>query len=136
MTTDAEKEPSFEQALARLEAIVHELEDGDVGLAEALSSYETGVKLLRQCHGLLERAERRIELLTRVDASGEATVEPLDDSATFSGSAANSGSGKRRRTAENAADATLPGKAVKRKPPPPVDDKFGKSNIDDSEGLF
>jgi exodeoxyribonuclease VII small subunit len=61
--------PSFEAALARLETVVHELEDGRI-------------VLLRQCFGLLESAERQIELLTGVDASGNPIVEPFDDTAS------------------------------------------------------
>jgi exodeoxyribonuclease VII small subunit len=75
---------TFEQALARLEQIVTKLEDGRVDLAESLSSYEEGVRLLRQCHSLLERAERRIELLSGVDADGRPISEPFDDRATIS----------------------------------------------------
>ena len=74
---------SFEKALATLEQIVHELEEGRLGLAESLARYEEGVKLLRQCHGLLQQAERRIELLTGVDAAGNPVTEPFDDRATF-----------------------------------------------------
>ncbi|HEY2826774.1 MAG TPA: exodeoxyribonuclease VII small subunit [Pirellulales bacterium] len=74
---------SFEQALTVLEQIVHDLEEGRLGLAESLARYEEGVKLLRQCHGLLEQAERRIELVTGMDASGKPVTEPFDDEATF-----------------------------------------------------
>lgn len=74
--------PDFETALARLEAIVYELEEGRIGLAEALARYEEGVKLLRQCFGLLETAERRIELLTGVDAAGNPVVEAYDATAS------------------------------------------------------
>ena len=89
--------PSFEDALTRLEAIVRELEEGRVGLAEALSRYEEGVGLLRVCHGLLERAERRIELLAGVDAEGNPIVAPFDDAAlTLEEKAAQRG---RRRSA-------------------------------------
>lgn len=70
---------SFEEALARLEGIVHELEEGSIGLSEALARYEQGVGLLKQCYGLLERAERKIELLTGIDASGEPVVAAVDD---------------------------------------------------------
>ena len=73
---------SFEDALARLEAIVHDLEDGRVGLAEALARYEEGVGLLRRCHQLLERAERKIELLRGVDAEGQPIAAPYDDDPT------------------------------------------------------
>lgn len=69
--------PSFEAALASLEAIVHDLEDGDLGLAEALARYEQGIKHLRHCYDLLEQAERKIELLTGIDAEGRAQTVPF-----------------------------------------------------------
>ncbi|MGI8980871.1 MAG: exodeoxyribonuclease VII small subunit [Pirellulaceae bacterium] len=69
--------PSFEAALASLEAIVHDLEDGDLGLAEALARYEQGIKHLRHCYDLLEQAERKIELLTGIDAEGRAKTVPF-----------------------------------------------------------
>lgn len=75
--------PSFEQALVQLEQIVRQLEDGEIGLAESLSHYEQGVKLLKQCYGLLERAERRIELVSGVDAEGNPVVDPFDDESTL-----------------------------------------------------
>ena len=68
---------SFEAALASLEAIVHDLEDGDLGLAEALARYEQGIKHLRHCYDLLEQAERKIELLTGIDAEGRAKTAPF-----------------------------------------------------------
>jgi exodeoxyribonuclease VII small subunit len=74
---------SFEDALKRLEEIVHLLEEGDVGLSESLERYEEGVKLLRQSFELLQRAERRIELLSGVDAEGNPVTQPFDDRATF-----------------------------------------------------
>ena len=55
---------TFEQALAELEGIVHELEDGQIGLEESLARYEKGVGLLKRCYGQLRQAEQRILLLT------------------------------------------------------------------------
>ncbi len=75
-------QPDFEQALKRLEEIVHQLEEGELGLNEALERYEEGVKLLRQSYDLLQRAERRIELLSGVDAEGNPLTQPFDDTAT------------------------------------------------------
>ena len=77
-------QPSFEAALKRLEEIVRLLEEGEIGLDEALQRYEEGVKLLRQAYDLLGRAERRIELLSGVDAEGNPVVQPFDDQATLS----------------------------------------------------
>lgn len=73
--------PTFEQALAEIETIVRELEEGRLGLEEMLARYERGVKLLRHCHGQLQQAERRIELLTGVTAECDPVVTPLDDKA-------------------------------------------------------
>jgi exodeoxyribonuclease VII small subunit len=73
---------NFESSLARIEAIVHELEEGKTGLAESLGRYEEAVGLLKQCYGLLEKAERRIELLVGADAAGNPITEPFDDTAT------------------------------------------------------
>ena len=77
---DAER-PSFEEALAAIETIVHELEEGQLGLEESLARYERGAKLLHQCHEQLQQAERRIELLSGVDAEGNPVCTPLDDTA-------------------------------------------------------
>lgn len=76
-------QPNFEQSLKRLEEIVHALEDGNLGLNAALEQYEEGAKLLRQSYDLLQRAERKIELLSGVDAEGNPIAAPFDDTATF-----------------------------------------------------
>ena len=75
----AAKEPTFEESLQELERIVDELEAGELGLGDALETYEQGIKHLKVCHKLLERAERRIELLSGVDANGSAITEPFDE---------------------------------------------------------
>jgi exodeoxyribonuclease VII small subunit len=77
-----DRAPSFESALAELEAIVHALEDGELPLDEALTRYEGGIALLKRCYALLEQAEQRIELLTGVDAEGNPTTAPFDAAAT------------------------------------------------------
>ena len=73
---------TFEQALAEVERIVRELEDGQIGLEEALACYETGVGLLKQCYGQLRRAEQRILLLTGLDAEGRPVLQPFEHAAT------------------------------------------------------
>ena len=96
--------PSFEQSLDALASIVHDLEEGQVGLAESLAKYEQGVKLLRECYELLQKAERRIELLTRVEPSGEPVTEPFDDSPSAqspSDSAQPSATRSRRRSTKS-----------------------------------
>ncbi len=58
---------TFEQALDRLEQIVEQIESGKVPLEESIEKYEEGTKLVKQCRGILESAERKIQLLTRRD---------------------------------------------------------------------
>jgi len=70
-------ELSFEQALARLEQLVQQLDAGDLPLEEALRAFEEGVALTRQCGARLEQAERRIALLVREgDAPAVRAFEP------------------------------------------------------------
>jgi exodeoxyribonuclease VII small subunit len=71
--------PVFEECLGELEAIVAELESGKLGLSDALARYEQGVKHLKSCHDLLERVERKIELLSGMDAEGNPITEPFDE---------------------------------------------------------
>ena len=67
-------EPTFEEALGQLEAVVARLEAGDLPLEEALRSFEEGIRLARVCSGRLEDAERRVRLLTRAADGTEAEV--------------------------------------------------------------
>ncbi|MCS6896833.1 MAG: exodeoxyribonuclease VII small subunit [Nitrospira sp.] len=60
----------FEQAMARLEAIVAELEKGDLSLDESLKIFEEGVRLSKHCLRVLEEAERKIEILVQ-DKNGK-----------------------------------------------------------------
>jgi exodeoxyribonuclease VII small subunit len=92
----AESSESFEVSLAELESIVTELESGSLPLADALARYEVGVKHLSMCQRLLERAERRIELLSGVDANGNPITRPFDDAETASLEEKAQSRGKRR----------------------------------------
>ena len=74
--------PSFEQTLHRLEEIVSLLEEGKIGLDEALERYAEGVGLLRRAYELLDGAQRRISLLSGVDSEGNPILRPMEDAAT------------------------------------------------------
>src|SRR5947199_1956229 len=75
---------TFEQALAELEKIVRELEDGKIGLEESLARYEKGVGLLRRCYGQLRQVEQRIMELVGQDADGQPLTRPFAHAATVS----------------------------------------------------
>lgn len=55
---------TFEELRHELEEIVGKLERGDVAVDEAIRLWQRGEELHRQCAGLLEAAEGRIEELT------------------------------------------------------------------------
>ncbi len=71
-------EPKFEDAITNLEEIVVDLEAGNLPLTEAIQRYEEGVKLLKQCHASLDQVQRKIELLTQVNAAGGETTAAFD----------------------------------------------------------
>ncbi|HZT82156.1 MAG TPA: exodeoxyribonuclease VII small subunit [Gemmataceae bacterium] len=73
---------TFEQALAELDRIVRELEDGQTSLEDALARYEQGVGLLKRCYGQLRQAEQRILQLTGVDEEGQPILRPFEHTAT------------------------------------------------------
>jgi exodeoxyribonuclease VII small subunit len=70
----AETPPSFEEALAKLEEIVREMEGDQIPLEELLDRYEEGTRLRRLCEDRLESARGRIELL-RKNRNGEDVFE-------------------------------------------------------------
>jgi exodeoxyribonuclease VII small subunit len=55
----------FEQAMARLEAIVGELEKGNLPLDESLKIFEEGIRLSKSCLKILEDAEHKVEVLVQ-----------------------------------------------------------------------
>ncbi len=71
-------EKKFEDALARLEEIVKELESGDLPLEQSLKMFEEGIKLSRICNKRLEEAERRVEILLK-DKSGTIVAQPFQE---------------------------------------------------------
>jgi exodeoxyribonuclease VII small subunit len=74
---------SFEGHLAKLEEIAEKLEAGDMGLDEALKTYEQGLKAYRAAAAFLKKAEKKVKVLVD-SASGEVTEEPFDDRASVS----------------------------------------------------
>ena len=65
-------ELSFEAAYAELEAIVTQLDSGDLPLEESVTLFERGRKLAQHCQAQLDNAELRVSQLLD---SGQ--VEPL-----------------------------------------------------------
>ena len=73
---------TFEDSLLELERMVRELEDGQLGLEDALARYEQGVGLIKSCYQQLQHAEQRILLLTGVDEEQKPILQPFKHEAT------------------------------------------------------
>lgn len=98
---------SFEESLEELEKIVAELESGKLGLSDALARYEQGVKHLKGCQQLLERAERKVELLSGVNADGNPITQPFDEGDVDSLEAKAAARGQRRTTVAKASSVRI-----------------------------
>ena len=72
------KDMTFEKALEKLEKLVNELEDGDIGLDASLKKYEEGVKLARMCHEKLDKAKQKIEVLSK-SKDGKFKLKDFED---------------------------------------------------------
>ena len=75
---EGDRGPSFEEALARLETIVEELEGGALTLEESIARYEEGVQLARHLTRTLDEAEQRIERLVEAGKDGATATEPIE----------------------------------------------------------
>jgi len=101
-TTEAGSEVNFEAAVEQLQEIVRQFDEGELGLDESLEQFETGVRLLRQCHARLDRAEQQIKLLTDVDAGGKPVLTDFDDASTLEHNQQSAGRRKKqKRTGED-----------------------------------
>ena len=63
----------FEKSLSDLEALVNELEKGDMSLEESLKAFEAGVTLTRDCQTRLSEAEQRVQTL--IETQGELSLQ-------------------------------------------------------------
>ncbi len=63
MTT--QEKLNLEQSLADLEALVEELEDGDLPLESAMQKFEEGIRLTRGCQAALRDAEQKVQILLK-----------------------------------------------------------------------
>ncbi len=68
---------SFEDALAELEKLVRQLEDGKAKLEDAVNLYQRGAMLKKHCEAKLREAEAKIEQIT-VGTNGEITAKPFN----------------------------------------------------------
>ena len=71
MPSDEDTELNFSQALQRLEALLAQLESGEVELEEAMGLFEQGSALAERCREMLANAEQRLEELAPTEPEDE-----------------------------------------------------------------
>ncbi|HWB54704.1 MAG TPA: exodeoxyribonuclease VII small subunit [Tepidisphaeraceae bacterium] len=67
---------TFEEALEELERILSRIESGETPLEESLAQYERGNFLIQHCRGVLNTAEKQIEMLNK---GAESSPAPAAD---------------------------------------------------------
>ena len=68
---------SFEDALQELEAIVRQLESGDVPLERSIALYERGAALKTHCEATLKSAQLKVEKIV-LDPAGAPRAAPME----------------------------------------------------------
>jgi len=69
---------SFEQAIKELTGIVEKIEQGEIPLENSLQQYERGMALIGHCRTILQKAEKRIEKISKEEKpeDGSQKTEP------------------------------------------------------------
>ncbi len=73
------KNITFERALETLEKIVSQIESGEVSLEESIEKYAEGAKLIQTCRAILDRAEKKIQLLAKSEDGSLAPAGELPE---------------------------------------------------------
>ena len=60
------KKESFKQSMDRLDEIIARLNQHEVELEEAITLFEEGLKLVKQCDARLKQFEQRVSVLSEV----------------------------------------------------------------------
>jgi exodeoxyribonuclease VII small subunit len=80
---------NFEDSIKRLKTIVDKIEQGEIPLQDSLEQYEQGMLLIKHCRDILQKAEKRIEKISKEQPSepltteGRPEPEPDEDEALF-----------------------------------------------------
>jgi exodeoxyribonuclease VII small subunit len=90
-TEDDISKLNFEDAIKQLRTIVDKIEQGQIPLQDSLEQYEQGMALIQHCRQILQKAEKRIEKISKTDDEpavppsepADETPDPTDEEALF-----------------------------------------------------
>ena len=71
------KKVTFEEKMDKLDAIVRQLEAGELELSASLKLFSEGIRLSQQCQKELEEAQQQVSMLVQ-QADGSMQEQPLD----------------------------------------------------------
>ncbi len=74
---------SFEEAIKELTNIVGKIEQGQIPLQDSLEQYEKGMALIKQCRTILQKAEERIEKITKEEEAEDSNLHEKDPDELF-----------------------------------------------------
>jgi exodeoxyribonuclease VII small subunit len=74
---------SFEEAIKELTNIVGKIEQGQIPLQDSLEQYEKGMALIKQCRTILQKAEERIEKITKDEEAENGDRQEKDQNELF-----------------------------------------------------
>ena len=57
------KKITIEESFASLDAIIEELQNGDLTLEESFQKYEEGMKLIKNCNTAIDKVEKKLEVI-------------------------------------------------------------------------
>lgn len=77
-TTDPKSPQRFEEHLSAVEAAVRRLESGDIPLEDSIDLYAGAMEHLRACHVVLDRAEKRLDIVRKSAATGALESVPAE----------------------------------------------------------
>ncbi len=78
MNEKSKQKAGFEQALGELEALIEQLESGELSLDQSLKQFKRGVELTRHCQSILDQAQQVVEQL--IDPDDESSAVPFERS--------------------------------------------------------
>jgi exodeoxyribonuclease VII small subunit len=71
---------TFEEAMKELEAVVAQLESGDVELEKSIALYQRGAELKAHCDARLAEAQERVEKIRLGEGGTPTGIQPFEAS--------------------------------------------------------
>lgn len=105
MNSPTDQEPTFEQAMERLEEIVSGMEGERMALDEMVGSYEEGMRLLKVCRQRIDSARRRVDMIV-ADTEGKVSLAPFEPAAVEETAEEKTKPAARRRVKTEAEETT------------------------------